>query len=416
MTMTSAMISAIRTSTHLGVKVRIPSSTGAAGPKPIDLALLVDTSGSMDGERLDSVKRTLRAARDLFIPTDQITLLTFDDRATVVADRVRMDATGIDQFYAAVDAVQAHGSTNLSAGIERLLITQGSKPYDAILILTDGHINMGITSTVGLRSMLFGLGELPVTGLGYGADHNRVLLRDLATRSRGAYVYVDSESILPIAMGDMIGGLRTQLYKNTIVRVPMGWRCCENDGIDASYRIGSIVPDRDYWVIFEKQGDEVEAAPISLSSVNGPVIAELDRVMVTDCQDLQEQVLRCRVAKAIVAASDCMEQGRLIGPEIAALAAEFKALSEHMLLRPLVLRMQAQLAEILAAPPASAALGHGLPPPSALLARMSSGGAYLATQRGVSSTGGDDPHDVHTFSSPQQRVASNQVQRQSQVV
>jgi hypothetical protein len=408
------MISAIRTSTHLGVKIHLPAREGSE-PTPIDLALLLDTSGSMDGERLDAVKRTLRAARDLFIPTDQITLVTFDDRATVIANRVRMDAAGIEQFYTAVDAVRANGSTNLSAGIEKLLVTQGSMTYDAILLLTDGHINAGITSTVGLRSMMCGLGEIPVTGLGYGADHNRVLLRDLATRSRGAYVYVDSESVLPIAMGDMIGGLRAKIYKNAMIHVPTGWRCCETDGGGASYRIGSIVPDRDYWVIFEKHGDEVEAAPITLSPVDGPVIAEVNRVMVSDCQDLQEQVLRCRVAKAIVAASDCMEQGRLIGPEIAALDAEFKALSEHMRLRPLVLRMQAQLAEILAEPPPSV-MGYGLPPPSALLARMSSGGAYLATQRGVSSTGGGDPHDVHTFSSPLQQTASNQVQQQSQVV
>ena len=271
----------------------------------------------------------------------------------------------MDQFYTAVDDVCTSGSTNLSVAIEKLLVTQGSKPYDALLILTDGHINAGIVSTVGLRAMMCGLGELPVTGLGYGADHNRVFLRDLATHSRGAYVYVNSESILPIAMGDMIGGLRTQVYKNVVVRVPTGWRCMETDGVDTSYRIGSIVPDRDYWVIFEKfeveVEVEVEAAPVTLASVGGPTIADTDRVMVSDCQELQEQVLRCRVAKAIVAASDCMEQGRAIGPEIAALAAEIKALSEQMLLRPLVLRMQAQLAEILAAPPL---LLRGLPAPA----------------------------------------------------
>jgi hypothetical protein len=363
----------------------------------------------MDGERLDAVKRTLHAARDLFIPTDQVTLLTFDDRATVIADRVRMDAAGIEQFYTAVDAVRVNGSTNLSAGIEKLLITQGSTMYDAILLLTDGHVNVGITSTVGLRSMMFGLGEIPVTGLGYGADHNRVLLRDLATRSRGSYVYVDSESVLPIAMGDMIGGLRAEIYKNTVVHVPAGWRCCETDGGGASYRIGSIVPDRDYWVIFEKHGSEAEAAPITLSPVGGFVIAEVDQVMTSDCEDLQEQVLRCRVAKAIMGASDCMEQGRPIGPEIAALIAEFKALSETMRIRPLVLRMQAQLAEILAEPHPMH-LAYGAPPSSALLARMSSGGAYLSTQRGVSS--GGDPRDVHTFSSPIQQMASNQVQSQ----
>jgi len=386
-------LTAFRNSTHLGVKIRAPSVPVA---KPINLALLVDTSGSMEGERLDAVKRTLHAARGLFCPDDQLTMVTFDDGATVIADHLRMD---LQQFYAAVDNVQAKGSTNLSAGIEKLLVLQ-KEPYDAIMVLTDGHINRGIVSMVGLRSMMFGVGHFPITAIGYGADHNRVLLRHLATSSRGAYVFVDSESILPVALGDMIGGLRTELYKDAILRVPDGWVCCENDGVDASYRLGNIVPDRDYWVVFEKCND-TECSSITLTA-GVSVIAETDRIMVSDCQDLHEQVLRCRVAKAIVVASDLMEQMRPIGPEIAALVEEFKALPESMLNRPLVLRMQAQLVEILDAGPSG--------PTAALLARMSSGGAYLSTQRGVSCV--SDPQ-CHTFSSPSQRAASQHVQTQS---
>jgi hypothetical protein len=391
------LLTAFRNSTHLGVKIRAAAPTAVL--KPINIALLVDTSGSMEDERLDAVKRTLHAARALFCADDQLTMVTFDDGATVVADHLRMDDTGLQQFYGAVDAVQAKGSTNLSAGIEQLLVLQ-REPYDAVMVLTDGHINEGIVSAVGLRSMMFGVGHFPITSIGYGADHNRVLLRDLATASRGAYVFVDSESTLPAALGDMIGGLRTELYKDVVLRVPSGWTCCENDSEGASYRLGNIVPDRDYWVVFE--GRNAESAPITLTAGVSD-IAETDRVMVSDCQELHEQVLRCRVAKAIVAASDRMEQRRAIGPEIAALVEEFKALPEFMLSRPLVLRMQAQLVEILDAP-------HIAAPSTELLARMSSGGAYLSTQRGVSCV--SDPQ-CHTFSSPSQRAASRHVQTQS---
>jgi len=404
---TNTMITAFRNSTHLCVKIRASPVSSETGSKPINLALLVDTSGSMEGERLDAVKKTLHAARELWRPEDKLTMVTFNDRATVVADHIRMDEAGLREFYTAVDAVKAHGATNLSVGIEQLLLLQGGTPYDAVMVLTDGHVNRGIASTMGMRSMMLGLGTYPITALGYGADHNRVLLRDLATSSRGAYVFVDSEDILPLATGDMIGGLRTELYKNTFIRVPLGWKCCEDTMNNASYRLGSIVPDRDYWVVFEKQGhEEIELGPITLAAASGDVIAETDRVMISDCQDLQEQVLRCRVAAAIVAASDRMEQGLAISPTIAGLVEEFKALPEFMLRRPLVLRMQAQLVEILAAPAT-----NGPPPPSALLARMSSGGAYLSTQRGVSAQTPGDP-EAHTFSSPVQRDTSTQVQTQ----
>ena len=393
------MLSAIRNATHLAVKISAsPSSPSSPEDKPVNLAILLDTSGSMDGDRLNAVKRTLHAARDLFKPTDQITLVTFSDKATTVANHLHMDADGLTQFYAAVDAIKADGCTNLSAGIEQLLLLRSDKPYNTILVLTDGIINGGVTSTVGLRTMMAGIGQMPIVALGYGADHNRTLLRDLAVRSRGSYTYVDSDEILPIAMGDLIGGLRSELYRDVTLRMPDGWFCCElGEGI------GSIVPDRDYWVVFQKMADDAEASPITLVA-GVTTIDTLDRVLVTDCQELQEQVLRCRVAKALFAASDAMERGMPCGAAIRALADEFRALPEGMLGRPLVLRMQAQLAEVEAT--------AREPPTASLLARMSSGGAYLSTQRGVTSGGSAGDPQEQLFSSPLQRATSTQVQSQ----
>ena len=383
------MLSAIRNSTHLAVKIRA-SSTSSAN-KPINLAILLDTSGSMAVDRLDAVKRTLHAARDLFIPADQITLVTFSSVATTVTNHLHMDAAGLTQFYAAVDAIKADGCTNLSVGIEQLLPLV---PYDTILVLTDGIINGGVTSNIGLHTMMKGLGSVPNVTLGYGSDHNRTLLRDLAVRSRGSYTYVDSDEILPIAMGDLIGGLRAELYRNVSIRMPIGWTCCElGDGL------GSIVPDRDYWMVFQKMSDDAETSPIELIS-GTTVIDTLDRVPISDCLDLQEQVLRCRVVKALISASDAMERGQPCPTAVSDLTDEFRNLPEGIRSRPLVLRMQAQLAEIVSAAPSSS-----------LLARMSSGGAYLSTQRGVTSGSVGDPQEQF-FSSPMQRATSTQVQSQ----
>jgi len=397
------MLSAIRNATHLAVKIRAPPNT-EANDKPINLAILLDTSGSMADDRLGAVKRTLHAARDLFKPTDQITMVTFDDKATTIADHLLMDADGLTRFYAAVDGIVADGCTNLSAGIEQLLLLRSEKPYDTILVLTDGIINGGITSVIGLHTMMAGVSssQTPIVTLGYGADHNRILLRDLAVRSRGSYTYVDSDEILPIAMGDLIGGLRAELYNDVTLNLPAGWACCEIGDGGASFMLGSVVPDRDYWVVFQKMVDDVEVSPITLTAGMVTSIATLEHVLITDCLELKEQVLRCRVAKALVAASDAMERGQRCPAIIGELVNEFSALSEGMLYRPLVLRMRAEVA----------AIAHA-PPTASLLARMSSGGAYLSTQRGVSSgTGSPGDPQEQLFSSPLQRTTANQVQSQ----
>jgi len=258
----------------------------------------------------------------------------------------------------------------------------------------------------------------PITALGYGENHNLVLLREIATRSRGAYMFVDAESMLPIAMGDMIGGLRTEVIKNATVKVPAGWNSIEQEGGGSSYCLGNVVAGRDYWAIFRfSEEDPVDPDPIVLTGGSGrqTEVNRLVHVPLSDCLDLREQVLRCRVAQAIVNASNKMETGQAIGDEIALLLQELALPSSaDMLSRPLVLRMKAQLAEIMENVGATPLMPPRFPPTPNLLARMSSGGACLSVQRGVTNQGQvGDP--IHLFSSPTQRLTSSQVQSQYEV-
>lgn len=393
------MLTAYQNSEYLAVRIRAE----ARGTKPIRIAFLVDVSDSMNGERLDCVKKTLRAARGLFEEGDRLSMVTFGSKASVLANNIGFD--GLDDFYRSVEALTTAGGTNLSEGIQKLLGLFLSG-LDALVLLTDGHINQGMTSTVALCAMIQTLGSgssgsgssgsgspVPITALGYGPDHNQHLMRDLGLRSRGSYIYVDSESMMPAAMGDLISGLRTEVLKGACLRVPVGLESCEyNAGsssaiIGASHYVGSIVPDRDYWTVFRKRSI-VDVTPIELtaSSSDGSGFHQtLTWCAVSDCYDLKEQVLRCRVASAMLGGDK--NQIEALVNEIRATPAEFQA-------RSLVLNMIGRLADAFSAPPTPAGL-----------ARMISGGAYLSVQRGVTSVSDDN-----TFSSPRQRHSSQQTQ------
>ena len=363
----------------------------------MNLGFLMDVSESMAGERLQTVKRTLHAARSLFQPTDKVTLVTFGDRSNVVVDHILLDEEGIQTFYRKIDEIDTAGCTNLSAGIESLIVTQKDTPFDAIVVLTDGIVNRGIKSTVGLQTMFSGFGYAPITAIGYGADHNRVLLRNLAVSTRGAYIYVDTESLMPMAMGDLISGIRKEVLRGAKLYVPNGWTCCE---MGPASVVGNVVADRDYWMIYEYTGrGESEDMSITITDALG-YRETLSIVAFSDCHDLQEQVLRCRVAKAISAISDDMEISMRnmisVFRNLTVLQDEIAGLPESMLARPLVLRMKAQIAEIMA---------YTSRDSDEILARMSSGVAYLSSQRGV--TMGDP--DTQVFSSQCQRMASGRV-------
>jgi hypothetical protein len=398
----STMLTAYQNSDYLAVRIRAEASEPRE-PRSIRIAFLVDVSDSMNGERLTCVKRTLHAARGLFAEGDRITMVTFGSAAAVLANNVGYD--GLDAFYGAVDALTTAGGTNLSAGIEKLASISVPGSYDALVLLTDGQINQGVLSTAALGAMIQSMCASPITALGYGPDHNQILMRDLGLRSRGSYIYVDSESMMPAAMGDLISGVRTEVLQWVRLHVPIGLECCEygsgssgsgsgsgssgsgsSNIIGSSYYVGNIVPDRDYWAVFRKR-NAVEVTPIDLTSASG-FRETLTWCGVSDCYDLKEQVLRCRVATAMLT-SDKNQIESLI-EEIRASTAEFQA-------RPLTVNMLGRLVE--------AAQICNAPPAPAALARMISGGAYLSVQRGVTSVG-----ETNTFSSPRQRMTSQQTQ------
>jgi hypothetical protein len=455
----TTLVDSIRVENHLGLRFRAAVEESAAGAttRPLHIGILCDNSGSMRGERMEAVKRTLHAARPLFQASDTLTLVTFSETARIVLQAHSMATDdGVAAAYTAIDAIQTSGSTNLSAGIETLYSIATN--YDAVILLTDGIVNAGITHSAGLMTMA----QAGSTGrtrvfhaLGYGSDHNRTLLRDLAVKSRGTYTYIDSEEILPVAIGDVLSGLRAEVVRGLRVRLPAetGWCCMEAGAVgDREYYVGNMVPDRDYWAVFRWEGVADDAERIREFQVTventGSAGREETVNIATElsAQQLTEQVLRARVARALEAMSSQMEaRGVPDLTELRALRAEIAALPEEQRVRGLMLRLQAQVVEAIelaanleaigmpdAAPAlrgAGAGAGVGAPPlfehtRTHLMARLSSGAACLTNQRGVYSMAPahtTDPattmpsrapalmESVSVFSSPSQRMASTTV-------
>ena len=68
---------------NLLVEVQAPPSLEHADATPTNLIVILDRSGSMNGDRLDHAKRALRDVVDRLSPTDSFGLVTFDDLVEV---------------------------------------------------------------------------------------------------------------------------------------------------------------------------------------------------------------------------------------------------------------------------------------------------------------------------------------------
>jgi Ca-activated chloride channel family protein len=164
---------------------------------PLALALVIDVSGSMQGDAIAHVLRSCELVADLLDARDQLAIVTFGDHAGVRCGMTVMDDAGRTHVKATLRDVRANGSTNLHAGLEAgagLLATTRAtaaavQPRRAMVVMSDGQPNIGLSSASDLARLVGSLGFATST-LGFGRHHDDVVLDAIATAGSGRYAYV----------------------------------------------------------------------------------------------------------------------------------------------------------------------------------------------------------------------------------
>ena len=378
--------------------------TGAV-QKPIHLALVLDTSGSMEGDRISSVKRTLKVLIDNLRPDDKITVIGFSTGATTLLSAHLITADNKTATMESIDNLQAEGNTNMAAGIEAL--GRATNP-DAVVILTDGQINYGITSAAGLISLVRSyVSTTPVYTLGYGVDHNSDLLSSISTKTNGSYTFIDNETMLPISIGNLLGTLQNEVAKSVKILIPDGGTSAElNSDNTNTYEIGAVVADTPVWAIFKGTGS-TDGFKVSYEEqgvkITVPVVVDSS----LDQLDLIEQWIRCEVSKGIAAISSALKAYNI--PEAKRLLVRTMAYVERpdTMTRTLVIRMKAQLDELSSEINVVDQQGCRRNGVLGVALRANTSAMTYNTQRGVSNYAGDD-----LFSSPVGRMMSGQMASQ----
>lgn len=109
-----------------------------------DVVLVIDCSGSMEGDKLTNTREAAKAFGQKLLTegsTTRIAIVTFIDEATAYNNGHFYDATELSAFEAAVDAATyANGGTNQQAGIHKAqeLLNTSSAGLKNIVILSDG--------------------------------------------------------------------------------------------------------------------------------------------------------------------------------------------------------------------------------------------------------------------------------------
>ncbi|BCL38417.1 VWA domain-containing protein [Nostoc sp. MS1] len=120
------------------------------GGRTVNLMMVIDTSGSMEGDRLKAVKNSLKIAAQSINSGNYVGLVTFSDRPRQILPLAPFDVQQHQRLLAAADSLSADGETamydGMIVGLSQLMQRQKADPNGRfyLLLLTDGEVNTGL--------------------------------------------------------------------------------------------------------------------------------------------------------------------------------------------------------------------------------------------------------------------------------
>lgn len=163
----------------------------------LDVALVVDRSGSMSGEKIRQARSAAHTIVDRLGERDNLSIISYSDRARVHAESREVAPTAESELHASVDEIGVAGGTNvgegLQEGLEAVRGESAGPKIDRVILLSDGKPTVGVESTSTLANMVAAKRSdgASVTTMGVGVDYNEDLMTEVANSGGGNYYFID---------------------------------------------------------------------------------------------------------------------------------------------------------------------------------------------------------------------------------
>lgn len=199
---------------------------------PLNIALVIDRSGSMHGDKIDYAKKAVQFVVRNLGQEDVISLVQYDDVVEVLSPAAQLNDK--EALFRKIEAIAARNMTNLSGGILEGYLQVGSIKKEGfvnrILLLSDGLANVGITDPASLQKIAqekFRNEGLALSTFGVGADFDELLMTSMSEYGGGNYYFIDSPDKIPSIFVKELDGLLAVVAQGSTLDVhfPEGFTC-----------------------------------------------------------------------------------------------------------------------------------------------------------------------------------------------
>lgn len=195
---------------------------------PLNLALVIDSSGSMGGgpnDPMSHVRTGLLKMVDALEEGDRVSLIDFDTQAKVLVSG-SMDP---EELRGAIASLRADGSTNISdamaRGYEQLSEHRIEGSHNRMILVSDGVPNRGNTNAQAMQDLARTAYEedgFDLTTIGLGDDFDLALMKGLAEEGGGSFYYLSDEADVQEVFVDEVASFLIPLATDVEISVSVG--------------------------------------------------------------------------------------------------------------------------------------------------------------------------------------------------
>lgn len=189
--------------TFLFARAEAPAGTKATQAAPLDLAIVIDRSGSMAGKRLDNALEAARGMVRRLRDGDVVSIITYDTQTQTLVSPTAIHRGNREDVVVALDRVSVGGDTCIScaieAGMRALQDPSAEGMVKRVLLLSDGKATSGVRDIAGFDRLAQRARDMgcSISAVGVDVDFDEQIMAALARGSNGHHTFVENPADLP---------------------------------------------------------------------------------------------------------------------------------------------------------------------------------------------------------------------------